>query len=206
MAARREAEAARRKAEAARGREAAAAQQVGRCCELRQPDGKEEVAAKSQGKGGGGVTTGATRQPAGKQEANRKGGVQLANGRGGVSGQEVTKHQEDERWQQHDVRRRDNQPEAPVEAEPPPPSSYSLAFRWEGGDQSVYLDSFLTEHAPEPEKKTVNAVPEMGFLTSGNGTSTGNGRPISSTGKLRVWVLTDTPLKLGPSLGRPRAG
>jgi hypothetical protein len=30
----------------------------------------------------------------------------------------------------------------------------------------------------------------MGFLTSGNGTSTGNGRPISSNGKLGVWVLT----------------
>ena len=54
---------------------------------------------------------------------------------------------------------------------------------------------FLTEDAPEPEnekkkKRTVNAVPEMGFLTSGNGTSTGNGRPISSNGKLGVWVLT----------------
>ena len=42
----REAEAARRKAEAARGREAAAARQVGHC-ELQQPDGKEEVEAKT---------------------------------------------------------------------------------------------------------------------------------------------------------------
>jgi hypothetical protein len=33
----------------------------------------------------------------------------------------------------------------------------------------------------------------MGFLTSGNGTITGNGRPISSNGKLRVWVLTLQP-------------
>jgi len=45
-ATRREAEAVRREAEAARGREAAAAQHVGRC-ELRQPDGEEEVEAKS---------------------------------------------------------------------------------------------------------------------------------------------------------------
>jgi hypothetical protein len=42
-------------------------------CELRQPDGKEEVKAKSRGEVGGGKTTGATRQPAGKQEANMKG-------------------------------------------------------------------------------------------------------------------------------------
>jgi hypothetical protein len=41
----------------------------------------------------------------------------------------------------------------------------------------------------------VNAVPEMGFLTSGNGTITGNGRPISSNGKLRVWVLTPRPIE-----------
>jgi hypothetical protein len=74
-ATRREAEAARCEAEAARGREAAAARQVGRC-ELQQPDGKEEVEAKSRGGVGGGATTGATRQPAGKQEANGMGGIQ----------------------------------------------------------------------------------------------------------------------------------
>ena len=83
---RQEAEAAHCKAETAKGREAVAARQVGRC-ELRQPDGKEEVEAKLQGGvgGSGGTTTGATRQPAGKQQANGKGGVQEANGRGGVS-------------------------------------------------------------------------------------------------------------------------
>jgi len=32
----------------------------------------------------------------------------------------------------------------------------------------------------------------MCFLTSDNGTITGNGPPISSTVKLRVWVLTFT--------------
>ena len=32
-------------------------------------------------------------------------------------------------------------------------SSSSLAIRWEGGDQSVYLDSFVTEEAPEPENE-----------------------------------------------------
>jgi hypothetical protein len=36
----------------------------------------------------------------------------------------------------------------------------------------------------------VNAVPEMGFRTSGTGTSTGNGTAISGTGKLRVSALT----------------
>ena len=64
-------------------------------------------------------------------------------------------------------------------------------FRW--SVPHVSLSLFVTEHAPEPENKknNGNAVPdEMGFHTSGNGTSTGNGRPISSTGKLRVWVLT----------------
>jgi len=162
----REAEAARREAEAARGQEAAAAQQVGHYCKLRQPDGKEEVEAKSRGEGDGGVTTGATRQPAGKQEANRRGGVQLANGKGSIIGQEVAEHQEDERRRQHDVRRRDNQPEAPVEAELPPPSSYSLAIRWEGGDQSVYLDCFMTKHAPEPEKEKKNSK-----CSTGNGIS-----------------------------------
>jgi len=67
-ATRREAEVVRREAEAARGQEAAAVQQVGHC-ELRQPDVKEEVEAKSRGGVGGVTTTGATRQPAGKQEA-----------------------------------------------------------------------------------------------------------------------------------------
>jgi hypothetical protein len=46
------------------------------CCELRQPEGKEEIEAKSRGRVGGGATTGATRQPAGKQEANGRGGIQ----------------------------------------------------------------------------------------------------------------------------------
>ena len=45
----------------------------------------EEVEAKSRGGVGGSTTTGVTRQPAGKQEANRRRGVQEANGRGGVS-------------------------------------------------------------------------------------------------------------------------
>jgi hypothetical protein len=38
---------------------------------------------------GGGATTEVMQQPAGKQEANRKGGLQEANGRGGVSRQEA---------------------------------------------------------------------------------------------------------------------
>ena len=74
---RQEAEAAHREAEAARGREAAAAQQAGHC-ELRQPDGEEEVEAKSRGGVGGVTTTEAMRQPARKQEANGRGGVQEA--------------------------------------------------------------------------------------------------------------------------------
>ena len=61
--------AAHHEAEAARGREVAAVRQVGPC-KLRQPDGEDEVKAKLRGGGGGGATTGATRQPAGKQEAN----------------------------------------------------------------------------------------------------------------------------------------
>ena len=40
-------------------------------------------------------------------------------------------------------------------------------------------------------KRTVNAVPEMGFLISGNGTITGNGPLISSTGKLRYRHAVD---------------
>ena len=77
---------------------------------MRQPDGEEEVEAKLRGKGGSGTTTEATRQPAGKHEANGRGGVQEANRRGGVSGQEATELQEDERRWRRDVRRRDNQP------------------------------------------------------------------------------------------------
>ena len=92
---------ARREAKAARGREATAARQVGRC-ELQQPDGKEEVEAKSRGGVGGGATTGATRQLAGKQEANGRGGVQEANGRGGVREQEAAERREDERQRRHD--------------------------------------------------------------------------------------------------------
>ena len=85
---------ARRKAELARGREAAAAQQVGHC-KLRQSDGKGEV-----GGGSGSMTTGAMQQPAGKQEAN---------GRGGVSGQEAVERREDERRRRCNVRRHNNQ-------------------------------------------------------------------------------------------------
>ena len=63
------------KAEVARGQEAAAVQQVGHY-KLRQPDGEEEVQAKSQGRGGDGATTatGVMQQPAGKQGANGRGG------------------------------------------------------------------------------------------------------------------------------------
>jgi hypothetical protein len=50
----------------------------------------------------------------GVQEANRRGGVQEANGRGGGSGQEAAERREDERRRRRDVRRRDNQPEAPA--------------------------------------------------------------------------------------------
>ena len=48
------------------------------------------------------------------------------------------------------------------------------------GACGISLSLFKTEDAPKPEnkKKEVNIVPEMGFLTSGNGTSTGNGWPI----------------------------
>jgi hypothetical protein len=47
----------------------------------------------------------------------------------------------------------------------------------------------VTDQSQKTKKTKFNAVPEMGFLSSRNGTSTGNGRPISGTGKLRVWVL-----------------
>ena len=92
-------------------------------CELLQLDGEEEVEAKSQGGVGGGMTTGATRQPAGKQEANRRGGIQEARGRGGISGQEAAERREDERRRRHDVRRCDNQPETEAKPPPPPPPS-----------------------------------------------------------------------------------
>jgi len=42
---------------------------------------------------------------------------------------------------------------------------------------------FVTEEAPKPETKKKKR-------TVSNGTITGNGPPISSTGKLHVWVLT----------------
>ncbi len=90
-------------------------------CELRQPDGEEEVEAKSRGGVGGSATTGAMQQPAGKQEADGRGGIQEANVRGGVSGQEAAERREDKRWRRHDVRRCNNQPEAPAEPPPPPP-------------------------------------------------------------------------------------
>ncbi len=57
-------------------------------------------------RGGGGATTGVIQQPAGKQEAN---------GRGGVCRQEAVDHWEDEKRQQRDERHRDNQPEAPAD-------------------------------------------------------------------------------------------
>ncbi len=57
-------------------------------------------------RGGGGATTGVTRQPAGEQEAN---------GRGGVCRQEAVDRCEDKKWQQRDERRRDNQPETPAD-------------------------------------------------------------------------------------------
>ena len=70
--------------------------------------------------------------------------------------------------------------------------SLSQFLIWSG---SISLSLVVTDMRPSQKtkkKRTVNAVPEMGFLTSGNGTSTGNGRPISSNGKLRIWVLTHT--------------
>ncbi len=52
------------------------------------------------------MTTGVTRQPAGKLEAN---------GRGGICRQEAVDCLEDEKRQQHDERRHDKQPEAPAD-------------------------------------------------------------------------------------------
>jgi hypothetical protein len=57
-------------------------------------------------RGGGGATTGVTRQPAGKQEANRRGGVRR---------QEAVDRREDEKRQRCDERHRDNQLEAPAD-------------------------------------------------------------------------------------------
>ncbi len=57
-------------------------------------------------RGGGGATTGVTRQPAGEQEAN---------GRGGVCRQEAVDRCEDEKRQQRDERHRDNQLEEPLD-------------------------------------------------------------------------------------------
>ena len=78
-------------------------------CELRQPDGEEEVEAKSLGGVGGGATTGVTRQPAGKKRGKREGRHTRGKRRGGVSGQEAAERREDERRRQHDVRCCDNQ-------------------------------------------------------------------------------------------------
>ncbi len=47
-----------------------------------------------------------TRQPAGEQEAN---------GRGGVRRQEVVDRREDKKWQRHNKKHCDNQPEAPAD-------------------------------------------------------------------------------------------
>jgi len=99
-------------------------------------------------RGGGGATTGATRQLAGKQDANRRGGVQEANGRGGVSGQVRGGGALRGREAVAAQREASRQPAGGAS------SSSSLAIRREGGYQSVYLDSFVTEEAPEPEKKT----------------------------------------------------
>ncbi len=57
-------------------------------------------------RGGGSATTGVTRQPAGKQEANE---------RGGVHRQEAVDCQEEKKRQRHNERHRDNQPEAPAD-------------------------------------------------------------------------------------------
>jgi hypothetical protein len=56
--------------------------------------------------GGGGATTGVTRQPAGKQKAN---------GRGGVCRQELANCQEVKKQRQCNKRRHDSQPEAPAD-------------------------------------------------------------------------------------------
>ena len=75
-------------------------------------------------------------------------------------------------------------------------------FRWstqrEGGSASlaIRLPRLFCEWTPawarKQRKRTVNAVLEMGFLTSGNGTITGNEPPFSITGKFWVFLLTFT--------------
>ncbi len=57
-------------------------------------------------RGGGGATTGVTRQPAGKQEAN---------GRGGIHRQEAVDRQEEEKRQWCNERHCNNQLEAPAD-------------------------------------------------------------------------------------------
>ncbi len=57
-------------------------------------------------RGSSGATTGVTRQPAGKQEAN---------GRGVICRQEAVDCREDKKRQQCNERHCDNQPEAPVD-------------------------------------------------------------------------------------------
>ena len=57
-------------------------------------------------RGGGGITTGVTQQPAGKQEAN---------GGGGICRQEAVDCQEDKKLQRCNERRCDNQPESPAD-------------------------------------------------------------------------------------------
>ncbi len=77
------------------------------CCEAEaacQEDKRRRQHVKRM-RGSGGVITGVTQQPAGKQEANR---------RGGVCRQEAVDRQEDKKQQRHNERCRDNQPEAPA--------------------------------------------------------------------------------------------
>jgi hypothetical protein len=63
-------------------------------------DGRQKRCVE-RSRGGGGATTGETRQPDGKQEAN---------GRGGICRQESADRQEDKKRQQHNKRCCDNQP------------------------------------------------------------------------------------------------
>jgi len=59
----------------------------------------------------------------GQKDANGRGVIQVAKGRGGVSGQEAAERREDERRRRHDMRRCDNQPETEAKPPPPPPPS-----------------------------------------------------------------------------------
>ena len=95
---------------------------------------------------GSGMTTGAKRQPTGKQGANM---------RGGISRQEASKRQEDERRRWHIKRHRNNKPEAPAEPPPlpcPPPRRHGGApheIPSDGGGGQVFfevLHSFLCRH------------------------------------------------------------